>query len=234
MNFYTVAAKILKEAEKAKLKQEQLLDKYKDQFGNIPEGCPSGEDIYNNKLNSELEKFNITCDLGIDLMNRFAKKINTIKNTNGERWYFITVRPPNETINFNNFKSDCENFCNKWKHKWLECEYVFEQKGEDMSNLGFGFHWHMRFCTDTINYYNSHILRDLFKSFPYVAKNCIKVESIKSLERCIEYMNGDKKSKDKEPACAMDIIWREQVGIPASVKYISRQANLIIDETTSG
>lgn len=223
MNFYTVASKIMKSADKAKNEQRLLIEKIYQQLGEIPNDVDSPEDAYDKKFNSEMQKFNDTCDLGIDLMTMFKSKLSTIENTNGERWYFITVRPPHDTI-WETFKSDCESFVHKWKYKWLECTYVFEQKGETEENIGFGFHWHMRIATDTVNYYPSHIKRDLIKIFNYVNKACIKVEPIKCLERTIEYMKGDKKSKDKELACAMDILWRAKQGIPAEVKVVARQA----------
>lgn len=223
MNFYTVASKILKQAEKAKIEQAKRNNQIIDQLGKLPDNIPTPEDAYENTLNQEMKKFDDTCNLGIDLMTRFSSKMKTINDNNGERWYFITVRPPHNT-DWERFKFDCTHFCFVWKKKWLECTYVFEQKGEDEESLGHGFHWHMRFATNTVNYYPSHILRDLTRHFDYVAKNCIKVETIKSLERCIEYMQGDKKSDAKKKACEMDIIWRQRNDIPAEVKYKTRQA----------
>lgn len=223
MNFYTVASKILKQAKKARLEQAKRNDRYKDQFGSIPDDIPTPDDAYELAFNNEMKEFDDTCNLGIDLMFRFTSRMKQVTESNGERWYFITVRPPHTTT-WLTFKSVCEAFCNKWQHKWIECTYVFEQKGESEESLGHGFHWHMRFATNTVNYYPSHILRDLTKHFDFVAKNCIKVETIKSLERCIEYMQGDKKSDAKKLACDMDIIWRQQNDIPAEVKYKTRQA----------
>jgi len=192
----------------------------------VRNGVVDVDEVYENVMNDCLREFDQVCNIGVDLMNRFSNKIKTLKDS-GDRWYFITVRPPPGT-QWNKFQVDCEEFCKKWERKWLECVYVYEQKGENEESLGTGFHWHMRFATDTVNYYPSHILRDLAKHFDYVAKNCIRVETVKSLERCIEYMQGDKKSKQKEIAVVWDGIWRERMGIPAEVKYKARQA--MIDE----
>lgn len=181
------------------------------------------EEIYDQEIEACQAEFDQVCNLGVDLMFKFQRKINTIKDNNGERWYFLTVRPPAD-IPFGIFRASCERYCDKWKHKWTECVYVYEQKGETEDTMGQGFHWHCRICTDKINYYNSHIKRDLEKIFTYVHPACIRVESVKSLERTIEYMSGDKKSDAKKPAVLMDSIWREAVGLPAEVKLITRQA----------
>lgn len=220
MNFYTVASKFHKKALKAKLECANANDMARGM--GVTKDLPDPEEVYDKTITACLTEFDHVCNLGIDLMNRFSGKIKTLKD-NGDRWYFITVRPPPDT-EWNKFRLDCESFCDKWEKKWLECVYVYEQKGESEESLGQGFHWHMRIATDTINYYPSHILRDLAKHFNYVAKNCIRIETIKSLERCIEYMQGDKKSDAKKPAVLMDSVWRQQNDIPAEVKYKSRQA----------
>lgn len=224
MNFYTVASKFDKQSRKKAL-DEMKRSTMAHEMG-IQTIVPEFDELYDKYLNECIHEFDRVCNIGIDLMNRFSNKVKTINDNNGDRWYFITVRPPHDT-NWETFKSDCESFCDKWNYKWIECTYVFEQKGESMESLGHGFHWHMRFATAMINYYPSHILRDLAKHFNYVARNCIKVESIKSLERCIEYMQGDKKSDAKAIAVAHDAIWRDRNGIPAEVKYKSRQAETI-------
>lgn len=228
MNCYTLAAKIMKKAEKARRDQEDWLEKV---GAHQSEWSP--EDVFDATIRNEVSRFDRTCDLACDLLSRFQRKIALQNETNGERWYFITVRPP-ELTNWIDFKYDVEHFWSKWQSKWLEGVYVFEQKGENESELGKGFHWHARICTSTINYYKSHVLRDLKRTFHYVAPNCIKVEAIKSLERCIEYMQGDKKSDAKKPAVLMDSVWRERLGLPAEVKYVSRQEDLVIDEASSG
>lgn len=155
----------------------------------------------------------------------FAKTIASVKaeqDTDGMRYYLITVRPPNEARGFLEFKKDVENYVEKWGKKWATYTYVFEQKGENPEELGKGFHFHMVMGTETINYYPSHILRDLKKHFHYTAPQCIKVDKIRNLERAYEYIDGDKKSEQKAPAVAMDKLWRQQMGLEASVKFNPR------------
>lgn len=154
----------------------------------------------------------------------FAKTIATVKaeqDVNGLRYYLISARPP-EGITFERFKNDVYAFVKKWEDKWSECTFVFEQKGETPEELGKGFHTHIIIATETLNYYPSHIVRDLKKAFSYIAPQCIKVDKIKNLERAYEYIEGDKKSDAKAPAVKMDALWRSQLGLEASVKYKSR------------
>lgn len=225
MNFYTVAAKMDKSAMKQAQEEYKRYQLARERCPDIklPNDPPTIDELYDKYFKLEEEKFDKICNIGVDLMFKFKNKISALGDTSGDRWYFITVRPPNG-VTWDLFKRNCEDFCAKWLHKWIEFEYVFEQKGKTEETIGHGFHWHMRICTTHINYYKTHILRDLFRMFPYVAENCIKVEPIKSLERTIEYMQGDKKDKAKEAACKMDILWRERLGLPASVKYNTRQA----------
>jgi len=239
--WFTAAAKMEKEAERKakdaymksydqKLKAVSKYDANTEKA--IREEAMSAYDKAKEEAIQELmKKFDNTLNLGIDLMMRAHNRIRTAQMTNGERWYFLTVRPPPNT-DLKKFIADTESFCDKWQNKWHECIYVYEQKGETEDTLGQGFHMHMRICTTWPNYYPSHILRDACKAYPYTAPNCIKLETVKSLERTIEYMKGDKKSDQKKPAVLMDTVWREKLGLPAEVKYKTRQAQIdyIVEE----
>lgn len=127
-------------------------------------------------------------------------------------WYMITVRPDDKKMNdVQQFKKDVEEYVKALPYE--EYMYAFEQKGECESDAGKGFHVHILFNTYKINYYISHVLRDIkrlkYNFINYTAPQCIQVDKVNNLKRAIEYINGNKKNAEKSKACEIDIQWRE-------------------------
>jgi len=222
-SWFTCAAKMKKEVKKAYKKAYIDTEHQKLTGMLVSEPVIIAEEAAENTMNRLIAEFDETLELGIQLMMRAHRRIRDAQINGGERWYFLTIRPPHDT-KFDKFKADIEQYVERWAYKWDECIYVYEQKGEDMTSLGHGFHVHMRICTTTLNYYPSHILRDCIRMFSYIAPNCIKLEKIVSLQRTIEYMNGDKNDDTKKAACLMDKEWRNANGLPSEVKYKTRLA----------
>lgn len=192
------------------------------------DGQPSYLDVFNEAMEREKKEFYETCELGIELMSGFKGMVKErigIEGS-GSRWYLITVRPPHDT-RWEKFKLGVEQYVTKHSPKWIEYEYVFEQKGEDIEHLGYGFHTHMIICTNTKNYYPSHMLRDLKSQFNYVNAACIQVDTIKNLNRAREYIHGIKNNDEKLKAVEMDKVWRDKLSLPASVKS-TRQEDIVV------
>lgn len=195
MNFYTVAARMIKSVER--------------QLGAYEHQDPAVREMaYKNIWELEMAKHERTVELGLRLMEDFKARCGTIE---GSRWSLITVRPPHDTV-FEQFKQDVDEYIDKWSSKWLTCEYAFEQKGETEDTLGHGFHVHLLISTQTRNYYKSHILKALKSKFTYVSANCIQVDSVKNLDRAKAYIRGEKE-ECKLTAVRYDNMWREQKGL---------------------
>lgn len=224
MNVYTIVSRNIKNAEKLKRDQIRFNQLNIDNF--VPIGI-TPDDIYEKSLEEAFEKHKYTCRLAFDYLNAMEE----IKAEVRGRWSMITIRPPLDTP-FITFKEDVEKFYNNYfaKHA-IEYEYAYEQIGENMDELGKGFHVHIIVKTCKINYYNSHMLRDAFIIFHYVAKNCIKIESIKNLLRAKAYIRGDKNNTEKELGVEFNTPWRESQGLQAlyslPVKYGPAEENQI-------
>lgn len=207
MNFYTVAAKMIKKAEKKK--QDQINLNNQLEIHGLPTLDP--EAVYDREIEHELSRHVRIMEMGMKL---FCEYKSMLTNNDNSRWYLLTIRPP-EGVEFSKFKDDILLYVSKWSHKWTEWAYCFEQVGTNEEELGKGFHVHMRFKTNAINYFPSHVKRDAKKIFTYVHDACIKAEKIVSLERCIEYMDGNKNNPEKESAVQMNNIWRDREGLAA-------------------
>jgi len=197
MNFYTVASKMRKQVKK------DLMD-----FMNCCTDDNLIEQHHKRLWDNAMIEHEKTVTLGLELMDAFKERLGTSK---GSSWNMLTVRPPHD-CEWSVFKASCDSFIDKWKNKWMEFEYVFEQKGNSPESMGKGFHWHLILQTETKNYYKSHIVRDAQRCFTYVAANCIQVDCIRNLGKCKEYIRGHK-SEDKLEAVKYDTLWRQKMGL---------------------
>lgn len=220
MNWITYAAKIRKEAEKARKQASKALESLGDIIPEERRIMFDPQAAYERAIEEGKQQCMRDIEIGLELMSMFRERSNQLTNQ-GERWYFITVRPPPDA-SWGRFKLDWEHWIEKWENKWIEYCYVYEQKGETEDELGKGFHVHCRLLTSAQNYYPSHIHRDLSRIFTYVARQCIDVQPIRNLNKCIDYMSGNKPEEEKLKAVAMDTIWRQTVGLAAEVKKNTR------------
>ena len=181
-----------------------------------------------------LRKQWIKYDIDVPFEKYFEEKINwEVKNMEyaqrlfnaykkGEskvRWWMVTIRPKYEDTSFDVFKEHVEFYVSELPY--INLEYVFEQKGESLEDLGKGFHTHIIFSTEKVNYWQSHILRDIkrkkYKFLEYTKANCIQVDSVVCLQRAQEYIRGIKNDDNKELSCSMDAEWRNSLGIVSIV-----------------
>lgn len=147
---------------------------------------------------------------------RMAKELHEMVKEEQPVWYLVSIRPDSKKIDdIHRFVKDVEYYVEELP--WIECMYAFEQKGETLEDAGKGFHVHILFSTKKVNYYASHILRDIkrkkYSFINYTAANCIQIDKVNCKERAVQYISGDKKEEGKSKACKIDILWREQVGL---------------------
>lgn len=132
------------------------------------------------------------------------------------KWVFVTLRPEEGATDLRNFINDCYVFVNKGM--FLQKEYVFEQTGKTEESAGTGFHCHI--LANVKSYVN---VKDIITAWSFVKYNVIIQIGSKTgkkflkdetdLEFCKHYIRGEKHNKDKEPAVAIDKIWRKTMGL---------------------
>jgi len=207
MNFLTLGMRTLKLAEKARNGVIESNQYFLDS-GLTPTGDP--QEAYQAVLDSEAKRIETAMEIGLGY---FAMAKARMKSGgSGERWYMLTVRPPPGT-NIRTLVHTTEAFVKSWQSSWDEYQYCYEQKGEEEADMGKGCHVHMLIRTDKPNYYPSHILRDAKRAWPYVAANCIQVDTLANVPKAKAYIRGAKNHPSKEASARMDPLWRAKEGL---------------------
>jgi len=171
-----------------------------------------GNTAYNAVIAREMERAEKAFDIGLTYWEMAKRKMDQGPS---ERWYMLTVRPPPGT-NIRTLVHTTESFVTAWRSSWEEYQYCYEQKGETEADMGIGCHMHMLIRTDKANYYPSHILRDAKRAWPYVAANCIQVDTLPTgarVGKAKAYIRGTKNHADKEASAALDPVWRAREGL---------------------
>jgi len=138
-------------------------------------------------------------------------------------WFFLTIRPHNDFKDFNKFKNLVKRILSR---KFIEkFKLVWEQKGETINNIGFGFHFHALLKISTpnkgIKYFINEFIRDVAKEHmtDVIASNCIDLKKINNqleYDRREKYMSTDeflKADEEKEKAWKIDRIWRKNLNL---------------------
>lgn len=183
MNFYTVAARMDREASEYA-------------FNNI-ENHGNYMTAYHWKLEGLMARHQRIMDIGCQLLESFGSRMKS-------RHYMITIRPPENVITFEKFKKDVENYV----EPLINYEYAFEQKGECEADLGKGFHVHIIMRGTTEQHYPSKLLRNAQRLFNYVAAHCIQVDTLRNLDKARAYIRGKKNDEQKMLAATFDPVWR--------------------------
>lgn len=183
-----------------------------------------------NNMKLQLAQFNSAQkylpELNKILEEHYPKEPEPTKLT--DKWTSITIRPE-VIINIHEFKHAVLQVLAS--PKYLEYEYVFEQKGESEDEIGIGAHCHIltkiqgyikgrKEIIDTFGPLKNYKCQPQIgkKDGPMLFKDQI------GLDRYRNYIRGNKHNKDKEAACAMDIIWRKKIGLqPIYFKEPSNQ-----------
>jgi len=139
----------------------------------------------------------------------YLKKQNEI-NENSQ-YFFLTINPKPSVALGEFIKVINKLMSKKWLDNYL---YVYEQRGEDLSELGKGFHFHLIFKKPKTLCYR-HILRELSNSSKSLCDTSnpgvfnLKSISEEEKERKIVYITGRKADDAKHLKQDMDIIWRQ-------------------------
>lgn len=186
MNFYTLAKRLEKEIENLHIN------------GNIP---------YQQAEQQQIEQFIKTCKFGIKLMNTFKSLQNHTYNT----MYFITIRPDETKVSFQEFYNDIYKLINR--KCFLSFKLSFEQKGTDSESMGRGFHVHIIAMMKQSS--PGNVLRDVYSSVKnYTAYNCIDVkklftqQDVDNVEQYITEYKSDDDHKIATKEC--DSLWRDK------------------------
>lgn len=203
MNFLALGARTLKAAEKASTKAN--MERFQASIDGVTYGGPTPEQAYDQTVQHEFTRMERAFDIGLTYFDMAKRKLGK-GNTEG-RWYMLTTRPP-PGCNWPRYLHAIETFVSKYGGQWCEWEYAFEQTGTSLETMGTGFHCHILFNTNKVNYYPSHILRDAKASFPFIAANCIQVDSIVNITKAKQYIRGEKKD-EKLAGVSFNTPWRQ-------------------------
>lgn len=143
---------------------------------------------------------------------KLQELVPELGNKRLNRMLFITVRPVN--IEFPAFKFLVEKFINN-KNKFDAVEYAYEQKGENSSNIGDGFHVHIiaRMSVTTRKMEVLSHCKTVFK--PHCPQPDIKViYNDEDLSNKRNYIRDSKSADDnKKWAHEYDAKWRLTLGL---------------------
>lgn len=161
---------------------------------------------YEMTVNSELKKLEKT----LDIYDKISNMINERKAPPTQ--YMITVRPNDKQCTFKEFYDKVMSFVSR--KCFIEYTLSFEQKGENLHELGHGFHVHIIATMRQRSF--GEVLRDVKSSWnPWIkdnklATNCIQVDKCNNGEQVIQDYLIDYKSNDehKIKTKAMDEVWR--------------------------
>lgn len=141
-----------------------------------------------------------------------AKKEEIKENS---KYIFITINPNAQITLLDFIKKINKMMGKKWITNYL---YVYEQRGENLAELGKGFHFHCILEKPKTKAY-SHMIAELSNSANSVCDTSnfhffnIKSISEEECQRKIIYITGRKADEVKHLKQDMDIIWRQKTNL---------------------
>lgn len=146
---------------------------------------------------------------------------------------FITVNPRPD-VPLSEFRKIVEKSSNKSFIK--QSLYVIEQRGENMDELGKGFHMHM--LINKGDYRPSHLQREFARTFKNVCDvetwQCFNIKPCKEsdLRNRQRYMLGLKKDPTKHVKQKYDVIYRDKYAIKSyyGEKFVDEEYNIDFSE----
>ena len=145
----------------------------------------------------------------------YEEKYSYLKKTadiqQNSRYIWITINPNPQIVLLDFIAKMNKLMSKKWITNYL---YVYEQRGENLSELGKGFHFHLILEKPKTKAY-THIVREIANSANSVCDSsnfnffCCKAMSDEEKERKIIYITGIKADTAKHLKQSMDVIWRK-------------------------
>lgn len=216
MNKLTILDRIAKNAMKKALKSYMPLEEDWKALGKTI------DDFYEEEVESEFRnlerglKLLPKLDALLDKYGVQQKKPEKLSNN----YFWITLRPGTEHQHrFTEFK---HLILTKYltRNCFSSYRYAWEQKGETPNDMGNGYHIHiLALCPNYLM--KTQLIKDTkstFKKFCNgdVPDAFVQIEYIRTKEHFFNiraYIMGIKSDTWKDPACAMDIPWREKLNL---------------------
>lgn len=185
MNMYTLASRINKSIRKQ-------TDMTARNFGVGSQDKSAIETIREKVKEMHISEFDDNMELAIDLMLRYkeiAIRKGLISDGNKvKQTYFITIRPDDKSIDFEDFYTLVSKFVARKCFVWFKLS--FEQKGKTSEDYGKGFHCHI--IANMRQRSKSEVLRDTISTFKCcTSANCIQVDLLKNsddVENTMRYL----------------------------------------------
>ncbi len=198
---YTHELYPLYEAQRSKLLEDKIKLILQLEYSlNTLQGPPADPEIFRKLYN--LEQLN---------KKRLREKTADAHNN---RYFFITINPPPNT-DLLKFIKKVEKYSTRIL--CVQSQWVFEQRGVDISSAGTGVHCHM-LVERNLNYkpckfkdYTRNAFKCLFRQNNHLNNSLLNIKPccMNFLKDKIEYMTGDKTGDGKQEKQDIDIIWRE-------------------------
>jgi len=187
----------------------EIVDRWTNELGGI-------STMYRDPNNfSDLDKLFAEAQARIDA-ERYAHIAQQHEIQSNCKYIWITVCPNEKIVSLPMFVAKMTKMMSK---KWItNYLYVYEQRGENLAELGKGFHFHL-ILEKPKNKAYTHILRELANSVDAVTDSSnpqwynVRAISEEEKDRKITYTTGRKADQSKWLKQDMDIIWRPTVGI---------------------
>lgn len=156
-------------------------------------------------------------------INELLELIGQNKLQKSKQWYFITIRPNDETCKIEELVENVNKLISR--SCFIKGCYSYEQKGTDETQLGKGFHCHL--VCETKHRSKGECLRDVKSTFKSmidnnkITENNIDVRTTRNPEELIESYLIDYKSDDghKEVTQAWDELWRTGMTLERLYKF---------------
>lgn len=164
----------------------------------------------NNATILAMNDFERNAKLGIQLMLKFKELAIEEGLTPDDRiskTYFITIRPKDDAIIFNDFQQRIIKFLQR--KCFRKYTYSYEQKGTTLDTLGEGFHVHI--VASMTSRSKGEVLRNTISTFKDIcAANCIQVDICKNPEKLINnyLINYESDDGHKITTKDFDAQWR--------------------------
>lgn len=143
------------------------------------------------------------------------KKQQLISKEHNNGYIFITINPKPD-VSLADFRKAVEKAAAR--NIFTECQYVYEQRGAMIAEMGKGFHCHM-LCKRNLNYKPSKVannIKNTFKDITNVGNPSllnIQIIGDEFARDKVEYITGTKTGEDKDKKQDIDVLWRQAFGI---------------------